>query len=269
MDAHAKSTMSATSTSSSSPSTSHNLFEVYLRLRPPPVGAAPTDAPILTVEKPDDETDTNADAARRPSHITLNPRRTEGAPSKSLPSRACLRRMPRSSTSFTAPRLRPWRRACSRRRAARGLTRWSPRSASRALERTKLQTHTILGSKHQRGLTQLALDVLFRSIGPNMLAAADLPTVLESLQACDPSESALSTAPHFLESTFADNLGHSRTGSRAGTPMIPRFSSDVLGAAHVAPPGCSPGAYPDSARSSPKSVRLVSETDHNLELKKR
>lgn len=128
-----------------------------------------------------------------------------------------------------------------------------------------------------------------------MLAAADLPTVLESLQACDPSESALSTAPHFLESTFADNLGHSRTGSRAGTPMIVRSPPNAAAASSSSasssvsqcvpqslgspamssvlltprPRDALPGAYPDSARSSPKSVRLVSETDHNLELKKR
>lgn len=45
---------------------SHNLFEVYLRLRPPPLGAAPVDR-ILNVEPPK-ETETS-----HPSHITLNP----------------------------------------------------------------------------------------------------------------------------------------------------------------------------------------------------
>lgn len=85
------------------------------------------------------------------------------------------------------------------------------------------QTHTILGSKSQRGLTQLALDVLFRSIGPNMLEASSLPAALESLQACDPSESLLSSAPQFLDSTYADPLGASRTNSRAATSMTVRF----------------------------------------------
>ncbi len=52
--------------------TSHNLFEVYLRLRPPPSGGATTER-ILTVEPPE----TNAEKEQREksgaSHITLNP----------------------------------------------------------------------------------------------------------------------------------------------------------------------------------------------------
>lgn len=49
------------------PAASHNLFEVYLRLRPPPPGLAPTEGPILSV-------DVDADAgAQHASHITLNP----------------------------------------------------------------------------------------------------------------------------------------------------------------------------------------------------
>lgn len=47
------------------PRTSHNLFEVYLRLRPPPPGAPQTDR-ILNVEAPEDD-------AQPASHITLNP----------------------------------------------------------------------------------------------------------------------------------------------------------------------------------------------------
>lgn len=45
--------------------TSHNLFEVYLRLRPPPPGAAQTER-ILSVEEAQDNDSL-------PSHITLNP----------------------------------------------------------------------------------------------------------------------------------------------------------------------------------------------------
>lgn len=43
---------------------SHNLFEVYLRLRPAPQGSSPPDR-ILNVEQPGDQS--------RPCHITLNP----------------------------------------------------------------------------------------------------------------------------------------------------------------------------------------------------
>lgn len=44
--------------------TSHNLFEVYLRLRPPPTGT-PQTGRILNVEAPENKS--------HPSHITLNP----------------------------------------------------------------------------------------------------------------------------------------------------------------------------------------------------
>ncbi len=49
------------------PKTSQNLFEVYLRLRPPPaVTAAQTTERVLTVETPEKQ-------GVKPSHITLNP----------------------------------------------------------------------------------------------------------------------------------------------------------------------------------------------------
>ncbi|GKT81373.1 kinesin family protein [Colletotrichum tofieldiae] len=49
---------------SSSPQKSANLFQVYLRLRPPPAGAASSDR-FLDVEE--------CDGDSHPSHITLNP----------------------------------------------------------------------------------------------------------------------------------------------------------------------------------------------------
>ncbi|KAJ3484297.1 hypothetical protein NLG97_g7093 [Lecanicillium saksenae] len=61
-----------------------------------------------------------------------------------------------------------------------------------------------------------------RSICPSMLDAASLPAVLESLQACDPSESPLMAAPQYLETVFADHSQFSRANSRAATPMIYR-----------------------------------------------
>lgn len=47
------------------PKTSQNLFEVYLRLRPPTSAATQTER-VLTVEKPEQD-------GVKPSHITLNP----------------------------------------------------------------------------------------------------------------------------------------------------------------------------------------------------
>lgn len=52
--------------------TQHNLFEVYLRLRPPPPGAVASDR-ILTVEEPETSEEREQREASGPSHITLNP----------------------------------------------------------------------------------------------------------------------------------------------------------------------------------------------------
>lgn len=109
-----------------------------------------------------------------------------------------------------------------------------------------------------------------------MLDPPSLPSVLESLQACDPSESALSTAPHFLDSTYADPAGPCRANSRAATPLIvrsPQPLSPVKSPGHASwlPRSRSqiPCTNPVSATASPKSVRLVSETEQNLRLKQR
>lgn len=85
-----------------------------------------------------------------------------------------------------------------------------------------MQSHTILGSKSQRGLTQMTLDILFRSIGQNIRRPdhPDLPTdngLLASLQASDPAESQISSAITFLESIYGD--GDRARLSRAQTPM--------------------------------------------------
>ncbi|QPG98862.1 hypothetical protein C2857_000222 [Epichloe festucae Fl1] len=189
---------------------SHNLFEVYLRLRPPPANAAQTDR-ILNVEQPEGSGDKS-----HPSHITLNPPTDRR---RAIEKFAFTRVFEDKATqldvfhSTEIPSL------------AEGVLAPQGGEGTDAVVATlgvtgSGKTHTILGSKSQRGLTQLALDVVFRSIGSNMLDSTTLPSVIESLQACDPSESILSTAPNFLDSTFADPSGHSRAPSRAATPMI-------------------------------------------------
>ncbi|KND86133.1 Kinesin-like motor protein 9 [Tolypocladium ophioglossoides CBS 100239] len=236
------------------PASSHNLFEVYLRLRPPAPGLpAPTEDRILSVDE---------DAgAQHASHITLNP------PTD--------RRRAIEKFAFThvfaedATQLDVFHRT-ELVSLAEGVLAPQGGEGTDAVVATlgvtgSGKTHTILGSRSQRGLTQLALDVLFRSIGPNMLEPAALPSVLESLQACDPSESALSTAPHFLDSTYADPSAPSRANSRAATPMIvrsPQPLSPAKSPGHAAwlPSSQSqiPCTYPVSATASPKSVRLES-----------
>ncbi|KAJ9210035.1 hypothetical protein DTO166G4_8390 [Paecilomyces variotii] len=83
------------------------------------------------------------------------------------------------------------------------------------------KSHTILGSKTQRGMTQMMLDVLFRSLGPtirNADAQVD-PVLLSSLAATDASEAQLFSAAAFLESIYGDPSGERGRNSRAQTPM--------------------------------------------------
>ncbi|KAG5922089.1 hypothetical protein E4U42_005607 [Claviceps africana] len=187
---------------------SHSLFEVYLRLRPPPANANQTDR-ILNVEAP------LAHEKPHPSCITLNP--------------PADRRRAIEKFSFTrvfedtASQLDVFK--CTEIPSlAEGVLAPQGGEGTDAVVATlgvtgSGKTHTILGSKSERGLTQLALDVVFRSIGSNTFEPTTMPSIMDSLQACDSSEATLSTATHFLETTFADSLGHSRAPSRATTPM--------------------------------------------------
>ncbi|KAF9770329.1 hypothetical protein IL306_012139 [Fusarium sp. DS 682] len=67
------------------------------------------------------------------------------------------------------------------------------------------------------------MDVLFRSIGENILDANAAFTAQDSLQAIDGTESSLTTASHFFDPPFRDSVA-SRAPSRAGTPMLDRSS---------------------------------------------
>ncbi|KAJ5103498.1 hypothetical protein N7532_004027 [Penicillium argentinense] len=84
-----------------------------------------------------------------------------------------------------------------------------------------VQSHTILGSKSQRGLTQMALDVIFRSLEPTVKTedGSISPMMLASLATGDTSEAQLFSAQTFLDAVYGDPNG-GRT-SRAQTPMSP------------------------------------------------
>lgn len=85
------------------------------------------------------------------------------------------------------------------------------------------QSHTILGSKSQRGLTQLALDLLYRSIGPNLLTTQSSQSLHATVAASDHSEAQVLTAQMFMDMINGDIVG-SRAGSRAPTPARVRPS---------------------------------------------
>lgn len=75
-----------------------------------------------------------------------------------------------------------------------------------------------MGSKSQRGLTQLALDVLFRSISSGVLDTASYTSLHASIAASDCSEAQVLSAQGFFDMLYSD-AGASRASSRAATPM--------------------------------------------------
>ena len=93
-----------------------------------------------------------------------------------------------------------------------------------------VQSHTILGSKSQRGITQLSLDLLYRSLDGRTLHPSNHPSLIASLAATDPSESQILSASTFLESVYGDGL-QEPIRSRAPTPMtvgFPTYSTSKL-----------------------------------------
>ncbi|KAL8728374.1 MAG: hypothetical protein Q9166_005418 [cf. Caloplaca sp. 2 TL-2023] len=80
------------------------------------------------------------------------------------------------------------------------------------------KSHTILGSKSQRGLTQLSLDLVYRSLSHQTLHPNHSPSLIASLTAGDATEAQILSAVDFLDSVYGDAL-QERPNSRAPTPM--------------------------------------------------
>ncbi|KAF2211010.1 hypothetical protein CERZMDRAFT_43927 [Cercospora zeae-maydis SCOH1-5] len=102
------------------------------------------------------------------------------------------------------------------------------------------KSHTILGDKCQRGLTQLTLDVLYRHLEPYLAETDTNVFAFNSVQTADPSESQIYRASDFLDSIY-DNGNVSRM-SRATTPA---FESSFMSA-------------PSSKRYAPRLSELPS-----------
>lgn len=130
-----------------------------------------------------------------------------------------------------------------------------------------MQSHTILGSKTQRGLTQLALDVIFRSLGHNILDCGSYPNLDASINASDASEAAVCSAAAFLDTVYIDPQERVRPSSRAPTPMIVRSPAVTFSISQDPPQSPElhlPGAWIDVSGSfdSPKTVRAVRKEDY-------
>jgi hypothetical protein len=111
------------------------------------------------------------------------------------------------------------------------------------------QSHTILGTKTQRGLTQLTLDALYQHVEPSLVQADTDERVFNSISASDVAESMIYRASDYLDNVY-DNGNVSRL-SRAATPALVRDS---------APINAIPGAFPtfhDHEKTQNASTRSV------------
>ncbi|KAL4878681.1 P-loop containing nucleoside triphosphate hydrolase protein [Aspergillus karnatakaensis] len=194
-----------------------SLFQVYLRLRPP-ISQQQDDQSerCLTVEKPEVPYPIHdqCDPAPAPTHITLQP-----------PSDA----RKRGVEKF-------------------GFTRVFDEAASQlnVFEETGLQSlvkgvlmeqrdglvatlgvtgsgksHTILGSRTQRGITQMSLDLIFKSLASTIKPPDHSipPFLLASVAASDASESQMFSAQTFLEAVYGEPSADRGRNSRAQTPI--------------------------------------------------
>ncbi|KAH7403879.1 kinesin family protein-like protein [Cadophora sp. MPI-SDFR-AT-0126] len=233
----------------SNPKNKASLFDVYLRLRPPPAGQ-PTSDRFLTVEE------TSEDAA--PTHITLNPPNDNRR--RAIEKFAFTEVFEEESTQldlFQGTGVLP---------LVEGVLGPQGGEGRDALLATlgvtgSGKSHTILGSRTQRGLTQLALDLLFRSISHNILDPSTSTSLHATVAASDPSEAQVMSAQMFLDTMYGDTSGASRASSRAPTPMVVRApSSNLQDPLHSS----SQGLYPSllgMETGSPKSIRVVTESE--------
>ena len=107
-------------------------------------------------------------------------------------------------------------------------------------------------------MTQLALDVLFRSISSNIVDCKTTPALEGNIQRSDASEAVVFSAHSFLDTVYSDFSGSTRGGSRAGTPMTVRPQSNSVHPSISDACPHLPGIYPDSPVGS---VRLVRHED--------
>ncbi|KAG6355738.1 hypothetical protein INS49_003703 [Diaporthe citri] len=201
--------MDNASTGPSTAQKSHNLFQVYLRLRPPQAGAATTER-FLTVEPPSTDTPSTA-----PTHITLNPPNDRRRAVEKFAFTQVFTEDATQLDVFHCTNVVP---------LVEGVLAPHGGDGTDALLATlgvsgSGKSHTILGSRSQRGMTQLSLDVIFRSIGKNLIDIDTKPELEASINASDASEASISSASTFIETVYGDPSGGPRPSSRAPTPL--------------------------------------------------
>ncbi|KPI35893.1 uncharacterized protein AB675_10490 [Cyphellophora attinorum] len=231
---------------------STSLFQVYLRLRPPIQVAKDPTNPWLIVEQPDakDNPGTDGDeGASMPfsTHVTLQP---PNESRKRAIERFGFTKIFREDASqldvFEEIKVAD---------SVRSVVQSGRDGLIATLGVTGSgKSHTILGSKSQRGLTQMTLDVLFNSLGHNVRRPTD-SHLISSIQATDASEAQIQSATTFLESIYGDSDRSriSRTPmSRAQTPMTVNSP--------IAPPGAFPSSPSRDSLSREMQSLALSET---------
>ncbi|OJD39823.1 kinesin family protein [Diplodia corticola] len=177
-----------------------SLFEVYLRLRPATAGAR-----FLDIEAPQTEF---------PSHITIKP--PENDRRKKAVERFAFTRVFEEHAAqldlFEGTGLVP---------LIEGVLGPEGHEGRDGLLATLGMTgsgksHTILGSKYERGMTQMALDVLFANIGDLLVDPATSSSTFPSIAAADVSEAHVFPASLYLDALYGD----SHAASRAQTPGL-------------------------------------------------
>ncbi|KEQ75704.1 P-loop containing nucleoside triphosphate hydrolase protein [Aureobasidium namibiae CBS 147.97] len=191
--------------------TTSSLFEVYLRLRP---SFAPNAERFLDVDTADDKA--------APTHITIHPPAHDQR-RKAVETFKFTRVFEEEATQldlFHGTGLDSM---------MQGVLGAEGREGRDGLFATlgvtgSGKSHTILGSRSQRGLTQLALDVLYQNLGDQLISTRRDQLALQSIFSSDTSEAHMSAANQYLESIYgdapSDTRAHSRAQSRAATPLM-------------------------------------------------
>ncbi|GAQ04202.1 kinesin-like motor protein 9 [Aspergillus lentulus] len=202
-----------------------SLFQVYLRLRPPvSQHQDPYAERCLVIESPEEKTNSaendGAPSAPIPTHIILQP--PNDARKRAVEKFGFTKVFDESASQLTVfedTGLESLVRGVLL-EGRDGLVATLGVTGSGKV-RTMKDSHTILGSKTQRGLTQMSFDVIFRSLESTIKPPDNSisPVLLSSVAASDASEAQLFTAQTFLEAVYGDWSGDRGRNSRAQTPM--------------------------------------------------
>ncbi|GKZ45017.1 hypothetical protein AbraIFM66951_007377 [Aspergillus brasiliensis] len=206
---------------SSTKSSPASLFQVYLRLRPPmPQHVEEHAERCLTVESPEPKfaaEDGQEMAAAFPTHITLQP---PSDSRKRAVERFGFTKVFEESASqldvFHGTELESLVKGV----LVEGRDGLIATLGVTGSGKDNLQSHTILGSKSQRGVTQMSLDLIFNSLASTIRPPDNSisPLLLSTVAASDGSEAQMFTAQTFLEAVYGDPAERGRN-SRAQTPM--------------------------------------------------